>query len=138
MTAQRYLLAPAHCSLQALTAELAERGVKTDFRTVWTFAYAEGLSFKSTIQPIEYDPPDVARKCACWNTHSGQDRCPFGLHRRDMDQELHGFVARLGTAHAATCSIRLPAAIRFDLVSAPRIINGPIDEELFTRHVEKE
>jgi transposase len=29
-----------------LTAELAERGIKTDRRAVWTFLKAEGLSFK--------------------------------------------------------------------------------------------
>lgn len=29
-----------------LTAELAERGIKTDRRAVWVFVHAEGLSFK--------------------------------------------------------------------------------------------
>jgi|SRR3954462_670453 putative transposase len=33
-------------TLRKLTAELAERGVKTDVRAVWTFVHAEGLSFK--------------------------------------------------------------------------------------------
>ena len=31
---------------RGLTAELAERGVKTDRRAVWTFVREEGLSFK--------------------------------------------------------------------------------------------
>src|SRR5271157_2408724 len=33
-------------TLRKLTAELAERGVKTDPRAVWVFVHAEGLSFK--------------------------------------------------------------------------------------------
>src|SRR6266700_1023732 len=33
-------------SLRKLTAELAERGIKTDRRAVWVFVHAEGLSFK--------------------------------------------------------------------------------------------
>lgn len=33
-------------TLRKLTAELAERGIKTDVRAVWTFVHAEGLSFK--------------------------------------------------------------------------------------------
>src|SRR5438270_10940289 len=33
-------------TLRKLTAELAERGIKTDVRAVWTFVHAEGVSFK--------------------------------------------------------------------------------------------
>jgi putative transposase len=33
-------------TLRGLVAELAERGLKVDYRTMWTFAHAEGLSFK--------------------------------------------------------------------------------------------
>jgi len=33
-------------TLRGLQAELAERGVKVDYRTVWSFIHAEGLSFK--------------------------------------------------------------------------------------------
>ena len=33
-------------TLRGLQAELAERGVKVDYRTVWAFVHAEGLSFK--------------------------------------------------------------------------------------------
>lgn len=35
-----------HVTLRGLQAELAERGVKVDYRTVWNFVHAEGLSFK--------------------------------------------------------------------------------------------
>ena len=33
-------------TLRGLQAELAERGLKVDYRTVWNFVHAEGLSFK--------------------------------------------------------------------------------------------
>jgi len=33
-------------TLRGLVAELAERGLKVDYRTVWNFAHREGLSFK--------------------------------------------------------------------------------------------
>jgi transposase len=33
-------------TLRGLVIELAERGVKVDYRQVWEFAHAEGLSFK--------------------------------------------------------------------------------------------
>lgn len=33
-------------TLRALVAELAERGLKVDYRTVWNFVHAEKLSFK--------------------------------------------------------------------------------------------
>lgn len=35
-----------HFTLRGLQAELAERGIKVDYRTVWSFVHAEGLSFK--------------------------------------------------------------------------------------------
>lgn len=33
-------------TLRGLVAELAERGLKLDYRTMWAFAHAEGPSFK--------------------------------------------------------------------------------------------
>jgi putative transposase len=33
-------------TLRGLVAELAERGLKVDYRTVWKFVHAAGLSFK--------------------------------------------------------------------------------------------
>lgn len=44
-------------TLRALVAELAERGVKTDHRAVWTFVRAKGLSFKENDAGHRADPP---------------------------------------------------------------------------------
>ena len=35
-------------TLRGLVVELAERGLKVDYRTVWSFVHAERLSFKKT------------------------------------------------------------------------------------------
>ena len=39
-------MAEGDFTLRGLVAELAERGMRVDYRTMWTFAHAEGLSFK--------------------------------------------------------------------------------------------
>jgi len=42
----RTRMADGAFTLRGLVAELAERGLKVDYRTMWAFAHAEGLSFK--------------------------------------------------------------------------------------------
>jgi putative transposase len=42
----RARIAAGPFTLRGLTAELAERGIKTQPRAVWVFVHAEGLSFK--------------------------------------------------------------------------------------------
>ena len=37
---------PADFTIRGLVAELAERGLRVDYRTVWKFVHREGLSFK--------------------------------------------------------------------------------------------
>jgi transposase len=39
-------IAAGEFTLRGLVAELAERGLKVDYRTVWSFVHQEGLSFK--------------------------------------------------------------------------------------------
>jgi putative transposase len=42
----RQRIAGADFTLRGLVAELAERGLKVDYRTVWSFVHREDLSFK--------------------------------------------------------------------------------------------
>lgn len=42
----RARMAEGAFTLRGLVAELAERGLTVDYRTMWAFAHAEGLSFK--------------------------------------------------------------------------------------------
>src|SRR5215469_15229366 len=53
-------------TLHGLVAELAARGLKVDYRSVWNFVHAEKLSFKKTVVASERDRPDVARRRAQW------------------------------------------------------------------------
>jgi transposase len=48
-------------TLRGLVAELGERGLKVDYRSVWAFVHAEKLSQKKTLIAAEQDRPDVAR-----------------------------------------------------------------------------
>lgn len=47
-------------TLRGLVAELADRGLKVDYRSVWEFVHAEQLSFK--------------KKCGGWRTRSSRRR----------------------------------------------------------------
>ena len=51
-------------TLRGLVAELAERGLKVDYRSVWEFVHAEELSFK--------------KKRGGWRTRSSRRRAPAG------------------------------------------------------------
>jgi transposase len=51
-------------TLRGLVAELAERGLKVDYRSVWEFVHAEKLSFK--------------KKRGGWRTGSSGRRAPAG------------------------------------------------------------
>lgn len=53
----RKRVASGPVTLRGLTAELAERGVKTAPRAVWVFLHAEGLSFKKNPAARGADAP---------------------------------------------------------------------------------
>ena len=44
-------------TLRGLVTELAERGLKVDYRSVWAFVHAEGLSFKKNRSRPRTGPP---------------------------------------------------------------------------------
>ena len=52
----RERVAAGPVTLRGLTAELAERGIKTQPRAVWVFLHAEGLSFKKNSAGRGADP----------------------------------------------------------------------------------
>jgi hypothetical protein len=58
-------------TLRGLVAELAERGLKVDHRSVWEFVHAEKLSFKKAWW-LATRSSDVARRRAQWTKY--QDR----------------------------------------------------------------
>ena len=85
-------------TLRGLVAELAERGLKVDYRSVWEFVHAQKLSFK--------------KKRGGWRARSSGRRQTASsvaqisrsrrsrascLHRRDLDQNRYGGITRMGT-----------------------------------------
>ena len=60
-------------TLRGLVAELGERGLKVDYRSVWEFVHAEKLSSqKKTLIAAEQDRADVARRRAQWVKYQGR------------------------------------------------------------------
>lgn len=57
--------------IRGLVAELAGRGLKVDYHSVWDFVHAEKLSFKKAWL-AERDRPEVARRRAQWAKYQGR------------------------------------------------------------------
>ncbi|TJX03019.1 MAG: IS630 family transposase [Mesorhizobium sp.] len=134
-------------TLRGLVAELGERGLKVDYRSVWEFVHAEKLSQKKTLIAAEQDRPDVARRRRQWVLY--QDRIdPARLVFIDETwtktnmAPLRGWApvgqrikAKVPNGHWKTMTFL--AALRHDRVEAPWLIDGPINGERFLLYVEK-
>ncbi|MGA7940218.1 MAG: IS630 family transposase [Bradyrhizobium sp.] len=134
-------------TLRGLVAELAERGLKVDYRSVWEFVHAENLSFKKSVVASERDRPDVARRRAQWQKYQGQidpERLVFidETWTKTNMATLRGWApcgtrltAKVPHGHWKTTTFL--AALRYDRIEAPWVLDGPIDGESFTIYVEK-
>ena len=135
-------------TLAALSLRLLEeRGVKADTGMLSRFFRAEGISFKKTVLPAEQERPDIARKRARWRRYQDKiaperlvfidetwaktnmtrthGRCPRG-------QRLH---ARVPHGHWKTLTFL--AALRCDKITAPCVMDGPINGRSFRAYVEQ-
>ena len=134
-------------TLRGLVAELADRGLKVDYRTVWNFVHAEKLSFKKTVVASEHDRPDIARRRAQWMTYQGRiepERLVFidETWTKTNMAPLRGWaprgvrlVAKVPHGHWKTTTFL--AALRHDHIAAPWVVDGPIDGDSFCTYVEK-
>lgn len=69
-------------TLRGLVAELAERGLKVDYRTMWNFVHAEKLSFKKNRGRQRTRPSRHRAKAGAVDKVSEPDRSrAAGLHR---------------------------------------------------------
>jgi transposase len=134
-------------TLRGLVAELAERGLKVDYRTVWSFVHAEKLSFKKTVAAGERDRPDVARRRAQWVKYQNKI-APERLVFIDETWTKTNMAPRRGWAplgmrlaakvpHGHWNTTTFLAALRHDRIAAPWLLDGPIDGESFQLYVEK-
>jgi len=102
-------------TLRGLVAELAERGLKVDYRAVWNFVHADRPDVASGLQDETWTRPNMT-------TLRGW---PCGL--RLQTKAPHG--------HWKTTTFL--AALRHDRIDAPWLFDGPIDGESFRTYVEK-
>ncbi|WP_369810043.1 IS630 family transposase [Bradyrhizobium sediminis] len=134
-------------TIRGLVAELAGRGLKVDYHSVWDFVHAEKLSFKKSVVAGERDRPDVARRRAQWTKYQGRveaERLVFideTWTRTDM-APLRGWALRgrrlpAKVPHGRWKTMTFLAALRHDRIDAPWFIEGPIDGESFRTYVEK-
>ena len=134
-------------TLNGLAAELAARGLKVDYRTVWNFVHAEKLSFKKTVVAGERDRPDVARRRAQWVKYQNKiepERLVFidETWTKTNMAPLRGWapcgerlIAKV--PHGRWKTTTFLAALRHDRIDAPWLLEGPIDGESFRTYVEK-
>ena len=126
----RARIAAGPFTLRGLSAELAERGIKTHPRAVWVFVHAEGLSFKKNCWPRN-------RRVLTWR-ESGRDGRPIRAGSRPrgwcsstrpaLGEDQHGAPAGLGdegttaeglAPHGHWKTLTFIAALRHDRIDVP-------------------
>ena len=69
-------------TVRGLVAELAERGLKVDYRTMWEFVHAEKLSYKKDVDCRRAGPSRCRPAASAVDQVSGSDRShSAGVHR---------------------------------------------------------
>ena len=134
--------------LRARLAELHDRGIKGSYFALWNIVDRAGLSYKKkSLHASEQDRPKVARRRLQWqqrqdkidasrlvfidetwaktNMTPTHGRCPIG-------QRL---VAKVPHGHRKT--LTFVAALRCDGITAPCLLNQPINAVSFRTYVEQ-
>ena len=135
-------------TLRGLVAELGERGMKVDYRTVWEFVHAEKLtSQKKTLIAAERERPDVARRRRSGAAYQGRidpSRLVFidETWTKTNMAPLRGWAPRgqrlkANVPHGHWKTMTFLAALRHDRVEAPWLLDGPINGESFRLYVER-
>jgi transposase len=132
-------------TLEELRAELAARGKRVGYGTVWRFFAAEGISFKKIVHASEQERPDVAAARAAWR-----------LAQPTLDPHRLVFIDETGTSTNMT-RLRararrgrrvvglvpwghwkittFVAALRHDGVTAPFVIDHAMTSAIFIEYV---
>ena len=134
-------------TLRALVAELVERGVPASYGAVWRLLKAEGITVKKSLVAAEQDRPDVARRRARWKKY--QERLdPRRLvfidetwaktnmtRQRGRCRRGKRLVAKVPQGRWRTLTFL--AALRYNRIDAPCVIDGPINGLSFLAYVEQ-
>jgi transposase len=115
--------------------------------SVWDFVHAATLSFKKTVQASEQDRPDVARRRAQWTARqSGIEPTRLVFIDETWTKTnmtplrgwgLRGLRLRAKAPHGRWKTMTFLAALRFDRIDAPWLLDGPINGEKFHLYVDK-
>lgn len=126
---------------------LAERGLSASYGAVWRFCDRERLSFKKTLHAAQQDRPDVAEARALWREQQPTldvKRLVFidETWAKDNMIRLRGRAPRgsrlmdkVPLARWETTTF--VAALRCDGLTAPMVLEGPINGEWFLAYVEQ-
>ena len=103
--------APSPC--EGWSRELADRGLPVDYRMVWAFVHRRSSLTK---KDADCQRARSSRRGAATSAMDGLSEShrsgPSGLHRRDLDQDQHGAIARLEPPRSGECQIDCVRAIR--------------------------
>jgi transposase len=136
-----------HLTLHKLKDLLAARGVRVSHDTVWRFLRRQGRSFKKTAFASEQHRPDVARRRRRWQRaieHLDPERLVFideTWIKTNMapvrgwgikGERLKGFAP-----DGRWRTLTFLAALRADALTAPCVVEGPIDGVVFRAYVEQ-
>jgi transposase len=134
-------------TIRGLVVELAERGLKVDYRTMWNFVHAEKLSFKKSVVASERDRPDVARRRGQWIKYQNRiapERLVFidETWTKTNMAPLRGWAPRgmrltAKVPHGHWKTTTFLAALRHHRIDAPWLLDGPIDGASFQTYVEQ-
>jgi transposase len=134
-------------TLRAIQGELLARGMRVSLKAIWHFLRVERLTFKKSLHAAEQDRPDVARRRAQWKKYQGRvdpRRLVFidETWAKTNMTRLHGrcrcgdrLVAKV--PHGRWHTLTFLAALRWDRIEAPCVIDGPINGRSFLAYVEQ-
>ena len=134
-------------TLRAVVAELAERSTPASYGAVWRFFKREGITFKKTLRASEQDRADIARRRTRWKAYQGR-LDPKRLVFIDETWAKTNMTRRHGRcSRGARLVAKVPqgrwhtltflAALRHDRITAPCVIDGPINGLSFRAYVEQ-
>ncbi|NJO33885.1 MAG: IS630 family transposase [Rhodospirillales bacterium] len=136
-----------HLTLHKLKDLLAARGIAVSHDTVWRFLRRQGRSFKKTAFASEQHRPDVARRRRRWRRashHLDPERLVFideTWIKTNMapirgwgikGERLKGFAP-----DGRWRTLTFLAALRADALTAPCVVDGPINGSIFRAYVEQ-
>ena len=117
-------------TLRALLKELADRGLVVSYYALWHFLHHEGVTFKKNLRASEQDRPDVARRRERWKARQARIN-----PRRLVFIDGERLVAKAPFGRWRTLTFL--AALRCDGLTAPCVIDGPINGASFRAYVEQ-